>query len=80
VPDAFALPAGVTMGAPASVAFLSNGHILVLSRGQQAFFEFDERGTYVRSFGAQLPAARPIRARSISAELARACPGARHPW
>jgi DNA-binding beta-propeller fold protein YncE len=54
VPDAFTLPSGVTMGAPASVAFLPNGHILVLSRGQQAFFEFDDRGGYVRSFGDRL--------------------------
>src|SRR5215470_4424138 len=54
VADAFTLPAGVTMGAPASVAFLPNGHILVLSRGQQAFFEFDDKGGYVRSFGDRL--------------------------
>jgi len=54
VADAFSVPAGVTMGAPASVTFLPNRHLLVLSRGQQAFFEFDERGTYVRSFGDRL--------------------------
>jgi sugar lactone lactonase YvrE len=54
VADAFAVPAGVTMGAPASVTFLPNRHVLVLTRGQQAFFEFDEKGTYVRSFGDRL--------------------------
>jgi DNA-binding beta-propeller fold protein YncE len=54
VADAFAVPAGVTMGAPASVTFLPNRHVLVLTRGQQAFFEFDEKGAYVRSFGDRL--------------------------
>lgn len=54
VPDALPLPAGVTMGAPASVAFLNNHHLLVLTRGQQAFFEFDDHGSYVRSFGDRL--------------------------
>jgi DNA-binding beta-propeller fold protein YncE len=54
VPNAFTLPEGVMMGAPASVAFMSNGHLLVLTRGQQAFFEFDDKGAYVRSFGDRL--------------------------
>lgn len=54
VPDALPLPSGVTMGAPASVAFMKNRHLLVLTRGQQAFFEFDDRGTYVRAFGDRL--------------------------
>ena len=54
VADAFAVPSGVTMGAPASVTFLPNHHVLVLTRGQQAFFEFDEKGAYVRSFGDRL--------------------------
>ena len=44
-----ALPEGT--GAPASVTFDSKGHVLVLTRGKQAFFEFEENGTFVRSFG-----------------------------
>jgi DNA-binding beta-propeller fold protein YncE len=51
VPDAITLPAGSKMGAAAAVAFDARGHIYVLSRGAQAFFEFDENGAFVRSFG-----------------------------
>jgi DNA-binding beta-propeller fold protein YncE len=51
VPDAITLPAGAKMGAAAAVAFDARGHIYVLSRGAQAFFEFDEKGAFVRSFG-----------------------------
>src|SRR4051812_45901182 len=54
VPDALPLPAGVTMGAPASVAFDARGHLLVLTRGEQAFFEFDENGKFIRAFGDRL--------------------------
>jgi DNA-binding beta-propeller fold protein YncE len=54
VPGAFKVPEGTTMGAPASVTFLANRHLLVLTRGQQAFFEFDEQGTFVRAFGDRL--------------------------
>jgi sugar lactone lactonase YvrE len=50
-PSAVTLPAGVTMGAAASVAFDPKGHIWVLARGVTAFFEFDENGAYIRSFG-----------------------------
>jgi DNA-binding beta-propeller fold protein YncE len=50
-PRAVSLPPGMTMGAPASVAFDARGHLLVLTRGTEAFFEFDESGAYVRSFG-----------------------------
>jgi len=39
------------MGAAAAVAFDARGHIYVLTRGAQAFFEFDENGGFVRSFG-----------------------------
>jgi sugar lactone lactonase YvrE len=46
-----ALPDGVTMGATAAVAFDAKGHLWVLARGMTAFFEFDENGKYVRSFG-----------------------------
>ena len=51
VPDAITLPAGSKMGAAAAVAFDARGHIYVLTRGAQAFFEFDENGAFVRSFG-----------------------------
>ena len=50
-PTAVTLPAGKTMGATASVAFDSEGHLWVLSRGEQAFFEFNPDGTFIRSFG-----------------------------
>ncbi|MBV8729347.1 MAG: hypothetical protein JO336_06020 [Acidobacteriia bacterium] len=51
VENSLTLPAGVAMGAPASVAFDSHGHIIVLNRGPQPLIEFDEKGTFVRSFG-----------------------------
>src|SRR5262245_54842673 len=51
VPSSFTVPAGTTMGAPASVAFDAKGHMWVLTRGAQAFFEFDENGKYLRAFG-----------------------------
>jgi sugar lactone lactonase YvrE len=51
VPDAVTLPAGSKMGAAAAVAFDARGHVYVLTRGAQAFFEFDENGGFVRSFG-----------------------------
>ena len=51
-PNAVTLPEGMKMGATAAVAFDARGHLLVLTRGgQQAFFEFDPNGAYVRSFG-----------------------------
>jgi DNA-binding beta-propeller fold protein YncE len=53
-PTAVTLPAGTTMGATASVAFDANGHLWVLSRGEQAFFEFNPDGTFIRSFGDKL--------------------------
>lgn len=51
VPNAVTLPEGVTMGPAAAVAFDRRGHLLVLTRGARAFFEFDASGAYVRSFG-----------------------------
>ncbi len=45
------LPDGVKMGAPAATAFDSKGHLWVLARGATAFYEFDENGKYLRSFG-----------------------------
>ena len=54
VPSAITLPDGVTMGAAAAVAFDARGHLWVLTRGAVAFFEFDEKGAYIRSFGDKL--------------------------
>ena len=45
------VPAGTDMGAPASVAFDSKGHLFVLSRGTQPMTEFDANGKFIRSFG-----------------------------
>jgi sugar lactone lactonase YvrE len=50
-PAPLSIPEGTTMGAPASVAIDARGHLIVLTRGKQAFFEFDENGRYQRSFG-----------------------------
>jgi streptogramin lyase len=54
VPSAVTLPDGVTMGAAAAVAFDARGHLWVLTRGAVAFFEFDQKGAYIRSFGEKL--------------------------
>jgi sugar lactone lactonase YvrE len=51
VPSAVTLPDGVTMGPTAAVAFDAGGHLWVLTRGPVAFFEFDQKGAYLRSFG-----------------------------
>jgi DNA-binding beta-propeller fold protein YncE len=51
VPNPITLPAGTTMGASASVTFDAKGHLLVLTRGAQPFFEFDENGKFIRAFG-----------------------------
>ena len=53
-PQAVTVPAGMEMGAPATVAFDKNGHLIVLTRGERTFFEFDENGAFVRSFGDRL--------------------------
>jgi sugar lactone lactonase YvrE len=39
------------MGAAASVAFDSKGHLFVLNRGPQPLMEFDAGGKFIRSFG-----------------------------
>jgi len=54
VPSAVTLPEGVMMGPTAAVAFDAAGHLWVLTRGPVAFFEFDEKGGYLRSFGDKL--------------------------
>lgn len=51
VADPLDMPAGVTMGASASVAFDARGHLFVLNRGPQALAEFDADGRFVRAFG-----------------------------
>ena len=51
VADPVALPAGVTMGPPASITFDSKGHLWVLNRGPQPIMEFDENGKFIRSLG-----------------------------
>jgi sugar lactone lactonase YvrE len=53
-PTAVTLPAGMTMGAAASVAFDANGHLFVLTRGDKTFFEFNPDGSFIRSFGDKL--------------------------
>ena len=50
-PTAATVPEGMTMGATAAVAFDAKGHLYVLTRGKIAFFEFDEKGAFVRAFG-----------------------------
>jgi streptogramin lyase len=60
-PSAVTLPEGVTMGATAAVAFDARGHIWVLARGEKTFFEFDENGRYLRSFGDRMTRAHGLR-------------------
>jgi sugar lactone lactonase YvrE len=49
--DPLPIPAGMTMGAPAAVGFDARGHLYVLTRGAQAFWEYDDKGAFVRAFG-----------------------------
>ena len=51
VPDPVTLPAGVEMGASTDVAFDSQGHLYVLTRGMAPVMEFDADGQFVRAFG-----------------------------
>ena len=51
VPDPLTLPAGMKMGAAASVAFDSKGHLFVFNRGPQPLVEFDAGGKFIRAFG-----------------------------
>jgi len=53
-PIAVTLPPDIKMGAAASVAFDANGHLIVLTRGEKTFFEFDRDGNFVRAFGDRL--------------------------
>jgi DNA-binding beta-propeller fold protein YncE len=45
------LPTGTEFGQVASAALDSHGHLIVLNRGERAFFEFDAAGKFVRAFG-----------------------------
>jgi DNA-binding beta-propeller fold protein YncE len=54
VADGIVAPPDMKMGAAAAVAFDARGHIYVLTRGAQAFFEFDETGAFVRAFGERM--------------------------
>jgi len=51
VADPIKIPEGTKTGATAAVAFNARGNLLVLTRGAQAFFEFDPSGAFIRSFG-----------------------------
>jgi DNA-binding beta-propeller fold protein YncE len=53
-PGAVLVPDGLTMGAPAAVAFDAEGHLFVLTRGDKTFFEFNADGAFVRAFGDKL--------------------------
>ena len=53
-PAAVTLPAGVTMNATAAAAFDRAGHLIVLTRSMEAFYEFDANGVFVRSFGGNM--------------------------
>ena len=61
VSDHLTVPAGTTMGAPASVAFDSKGHLFVLNRGPQPLMEFDENEKFIRAFGEPLARAHGFR-------------------
>jgi len=59
--DPLPIPAGMTMGAPAAVAFDARGHLYVLTRGAQAFWEYDDKGAFVRTFGDRFTRAHGLR-------------------
>lgn len=51
VAASLALPEGVRLGAPTSVAITAQGHLLVFNRGDHPLVEFDSHGKFLRSFG-----------------------------
>ena len=52
VPDGLVLPAETKMGAPSSVAFDAEGHLLVFTRGERPLMTFDAKsGALVRAWG-----------------------------
>jgi DNA-binding beta-propeller fold protein YncE len=52
--DAIEWPAAIDVDQLASAAFDSRGHLFLLNRGTETVLEFNERGAFVRSFGAGL--------------------------
>lgn len=51
VDEAFEFPEGMSFDSVASLAFNSQGHLIVLHRGEQPFLEFDADGRLLRTFG-----------------------------
>ena len=51
VENPLAIPAGMTIGSTANVAFDSKGHLFLLTRGTQPLIEFDAAGKFIRAFG-----------------------------
>jgi DNA-binding beta-propeller fold protein YncE len=49
--DTLAVPEEVDLNQAASAAIDADGHVFVLSRGEQPFLEFDRQGQFVRAFG-----------------------------
>ncbi len=49
--DAFSLPAEIETASYAGVAMNARGNLVILSRGNPTFLEFQTDGTFVRSFG-----------------------------
>jgi len=49
VPQTLAVPDHITLGAPASVAFTPDSHLVVFNRGRFPLLEFDAAGRFVRS-------------------------------
>ncbi len=50
--EAFALPASMETASYAGVAMNARGNLVILSRGNPTFLEFETDGTFVRAFGA----------------------------
>ena len=51
VPHGLQMPAGMEMGAPSSVVWTENDHLIVFNRGPNPLMEFDARGAFIRSWG-----------------------------
>src|SRR5262245_44720644 len=51
VETGLSMPDGIKLGASSGVAFDAQGHMWVLNRGEHPLMEFDQKGTFLRSFG-----------------------------
>jgi len=51
IENGLTMPADIKMGAPSSVVFDKQGHMLVFNRGEHPIMEFDAKGVFVRSLG-----------------------------